>query len=88
VFVDPVRKLYYNSTITGVSVVAVVVGAIEGLGLIAEKLGLAGGIWSSIRFAAGNFTALGTLVVVIFAASWLASLPIYRLMGYRKIGSS
>jgi nickel/cobalt transporter (NiCoT) family protein len=42
--VDPVRKLYYNSTITGVSIVAVVVGAIEGLGLIAEKLGLAGGI--------------------------------------------
>ncbi len=88
-FVDPVRKLYYNLTITGVSVVvAVVVGAIEGLGLIADKLGLAGGIWSSIQFAAGNFTALGTLVVGIFAASWLASLLIYRVMGYRKIGST
>jgi nickel/cobalt transporter (NiCoT) family protein len=48
-FVNPLRKLYYNLTITGISViVALVVGAIEALGLVAEKLGLIGGIWSSI----------------------------------------
>jgi len=88
-FVNPFRKLYYNLTITGVSViVAAVVGAIEALGLVAEKLGLSGGIWSSIDFAAGNFTALGYLVVGIFVASWLASLVIYRVMGYHKIGSA
>lgn len=88
-FVNPLRKLYYNLTITGISVVvALVVGAIEGLGLVAEKLALNGGIWSSIDFAAGNFTALGYLVVVIFVASWLASIAIYRVMGYRKIGSA
>ena len=88
-FVNPFRKLYYNLTITGVSViVAAVVGAIEALGLVAEKLGLSGGIWSSIDFAAGNFTALGYLVVGIFVASWLASLAIYRVMGYHKIGSA
>jgi high-affinity nickel-transport protein len=76
-------------TITGISVVvALVVGAIEGLGLVAEKLSLNGGIWSSIDFAAGNFTALGYLVVVIFVASWFASLVIYRVMGYHKIGSA
>jgi len=88
-FVNPLRKLYYNLTITGISVVvALVVGAIEGLGLVAEKLALNGGIWSSIDFAAGNFTALGYLVVVILVASWLASIAIYRVMGYRKIGSA
>jgi high-affinity nickel-transport protein len=87
-FVNPLRKLYYNLTITGVSViVAVVVGAIETLGLIAEKLGLIGGIWSSIDFAADNFSALGYLVVGIFVASWLASFAIYRAMGYNKIRS-
>jgi nickel/cobalt transporter (NiCoT) family protein len=88
-FVDPLRKLYYNLTITGVSVVvAVVVGSIEALGLVADKLGLTGGVWSSVNFAAGNFIPLGYLVVGIFVTSWLASLAIYRVMGYRKIGSA
>jgi high-affinity nickel-transport protein len=88
-FVDPLRKLYYNLTITGVSVVvAVVVGSIEALGLVADKLGLTGGVWSSVNFAAGNFTPLGYVVVGIFLTSWLASLAIYRVMGYRKIGSA
>jgi nickel/cobalt transporter (NiCoT) family protein len=88
-FMNPLRKLYYNLTITGVSVVvAVAVGAIEALGLVAEKLGLTGGVWSSIEFVTGNFTALGYLVVGIFVASWLASFGIYRMMGYHKIGSA
>jgi nickel/cobalt transporter (NiCoT) family protein len=85
-FMNPLRKLYYNLTITAISVVvAFAVGAIEALGLVAEKFGLTGGIWSSIDFVAGNFTALGYLVVGIFVASWLASLGIYRAMGYHKI---
>ena len=88
-FVNPLRKLYYNLTITAASVmVALVVGAIEALGLVAERLGLTGGIWSVIGFAAGNFTALGYLVVGIFVVSWLASLAIYRVMSYDKIGSA
>jgi len=88
-FVNPLRKLYYNLTITGVSVVvAVVVGAIEALGLAVDKLGLTDGIWSSIGFAAGNFTALGYVVVGAFVATWLGSLVIYKVMGYDKIGSA
>jgi high-affinity nickel-transport protein len=88
-FMNPLRKLYYNLTITGVSVlVAVAVGAIEALGLVAEKLSLTGGIWSFIDSLAGNFTALGYLVVGIFVASWLASFVIYRMMGYHKVGSA
>jgi high-affinity nickel-transport protein len=86
---NPRRKLYYNLTITGVSViVAVVVGAIEALGLAAEKLGLTGGVWSSIDLVAGNFTALGYLIVGVFAASWLTSFVIYRMMSHHKIGSA
>jgi len=88
-FVNPLRKLYYNLTITLVSVIiAVAVGAIEALGLVAEKLGLTGGIWSFINLAAGNFTALGYFIVGVFAASWLGSLVIYRVMGNYKIGSA
>ena len=48
-FVKPMRKLYYNMTITFVSVVvAVVIGGIEALGLLADKLGLSGGVWDAV----------------------------------------
>ena len=69
-------------------VVAVVVGSSEAVGLVADKFGLTAGVWSAVNFAAGSFTPLGYLVVGIFATSWLASLAIYRVMGYRKIGSA
>jgi high-affinity nickel-transport protein len=86
---NPLRKLYYNLTITGVSVVvAVAVGAIEALGRGAEKLSLTGGIWSFIDTLAGNFTALGYLVIGIFVVSWLTSLAICRVMGYPTVRSS
>ena len=51
-FVKPIRKLYYNLTITSVSVVvAFVVGGIEALGLIASQLHLAGSFWNLIAQA-------------------------------------
>jgi len=57
-FRNPIRKLYYNLTITSTSVVvAVVVGAIEALGLVAQKLGLVGGLWDTAVLAAGNLPA-------------------------------
>jgi high-affinity nickel-transport protein len=55
--------------------------------LVAEKLGLTGGMWNAIDFAAGNFTAFGYLVIGIFIASWLVSFAIYRVIGYNKIRS-
>jgi nickel/cobalt transporter (NiCoT) family protein len=88
-FINPLRKLYYNLTITAISVVvALAIGAIEALGLVAEKFGLSGSVWDSVDFVAGNFTALGYLVVGIFAASWLGSFGIYRMLGYHKVGSA
>ena len=39
-----------------------------------------------LALTAGNFSALGYLVVGIFAASWLTSLAIYRVIGYHEIG--
>ena len=88
-FRDPVRKLYYNLTITGVSAaVAVGVGAIEALGLVVERLGLVGGIRDTADLAAGHFDLLGYFVIGIFVASWLISLAIYRAMRNRKIGSA
>lgn len=88
-FVNPAHKLYYNLTITLVSVVvAVVVGGIEALGLVAEKLGLAGGMWDPVNMTASNLSTLGYLVIGVFLASWLVSFVIYRMMGYDRIGSA
>ena len=48
-FVKPIRKLYYNLTITFVSVlVAVLIGGVEALGLLADKFGLSGGLWDAV----------------------------------------
>jgi nickel/cobalt transporter (NiCoT) family protein len=86
-FVNPLRKLYYNLTITAVSVVvAIVVGGIETLGLLADKFGLAGGIWDAVNAASDNFGALGYVIIAVLVASWLVSLVLYRIMGYDKIG--
>ena len=85
-FMNPVRKLYYNLAITGFSVaVAVLVGAIEALGLVGDKFGLKGGLWLMADTIGARFGALGCLVVAIFVATWLVAFVIYRAMGRCKI---
>ena len=85
-FIKPIRKLYYNLTITLVSiVVALLIGSVEALGLLGDKFGLAGTFWDVIAALNDNFGALGYLIVGIFALSWLVSVAFYRLSGYDKI---
>jgi high-affinity nickel-transport protein len=87
-FVKPVRKLYYNLTITFVSVVvAVIVGGIETLALIGSRFGLTGGIWDMVGGLTENFGLLGYLIIVVFVASWVISMVIYRVKGYDRIES-
>jgi high-affinity nickel-transport protein len=85
-FVKPIRKLYYNMTITAVSVVvAVLIGGIEALGLIADRLGLEGGFWDFIGALTDNFGTIGYLIIGVFVVSWLISAIIYRLNRYDEI---
>jgi len=85
-FVKPIRKLYYNMTITLVSVlVAILVGGVEALGLVADKLELGGWFWEGVAALNENFGSLGYLIIAIFAGSWLVSMAIYRLRGYDAI---
>jgi nickel/cobalt transporter (NiCoT) family protein len=82
-FVKPIRKLYYNMTITAVSVaVALAVGGIETLGLIGSQLSLSGSFWNVISSLNDNFGTLGYLIIGIFVVSWVISLAVYRLGGY------
>jgi high-affinity nickel-transport protein len=85
-FVNPVRKLYYNMTITFVSVVvAVLIGGVEALGLIADKFGLSGGLWDAVGGLSQHFGLLGYLIVAVFALSWIVSMLIYRIKGYDRL---
>jgi nickel/cobalt transporter (NiCoT) family protein len=85
-FVKPVRKLYYNMTITFVSVlVAIVIGSVEALGLLLEKLGLSGGVWDLIAALNNENSMMGYVIVAIFGGSWAVSIAIYRLKGYDAI---
>jgi high-affinity nickel-transport protein len=88
-FMKPVRKLYYNITITAVSVaVAVIVGGLEVLNLIGDQLGLTngGGFWGAIGSLNDNFGFLGYLIVGVFIAAWLISYAIYRFNRYDELG--
>ena len=81
-FVKPMRKLYYNLVITAVSVVvAVLIGGIEGLGLIGDQLGLQGWFWEGIGGLNDNFNGLGFAIIGVFILAWAASLIIYRYSG-------
>jgi high-affinity nickel-transport protein len=85
-FARPIRKLYYNLTITAVSVlVALIVGGIEVLGLIGGRLELEGPFWGFVGTLNDNFGALGYLIIAIFALSWLVSIAIYRIRRYDAI---
>jgi high-affinity nickel-transport protein len=77
--VKPIRKLYYNITITSVSVVvALVVGGIEALGLFGEHFHLRGQFWDAVAKLNNNFGALGYFIVALFLLSWLVSIAFYK----------
>jgi nickel/cobalt transporter (NiCoT) family protein len=87
-FIKPIRKLYYNLTITAVSViVAVIVGGLETLNLIGDQLGLTdgGGFWGAVGSLNDNFGVLGYLIVGVFAAAWAISYVVYRINRYDEI---
>jgi len=88
-FIKPIRKLYYNLTITLLSVfVAVIIGSIEVLGLLVDKFSLSGPVWDFVDALNDNFGSLGYLIIAIFAASWVASMAVYRIgRGYDTVAS-
>lgn len=78
-FVDPLRKLWYNLTITGASVaVALFIGGIEALGLIGERLGLSGDALALIEGLNDSLANVGFVVIALFAIAWLVSVVLYR----------
>ena len=87
-FMKPIRKLYYNMTITAVSVVvAVVIGGLETLNLIGDQLGLTdgGGFWGAIGGLNDNFGRLGYVIIGVFMLSWAGSVMFYKFKRYDEL---
>jgi nickel/cobalt transporter (NiCoT) family protein len=85
-FIKPMRKLYYNLTITFVSVViALLIGGIETLGLIGDQFGFSGPLWDGVAALNDNFNSLGFVIIGVFIAAWIASILIYRYHGLDDI---
>jgi high-affinity nickel-transport protein len=76
-FSKPVRKVYYNITITALSVaVAFIIGSVELLGILAEKLSLTGGFWDWI--ANLDLNLVGYAIVALFVLTWALALAVWR----------
>jgi high-affinity nickel-transport protein len=80
-FSKPVRKVYYNIVITGLSVVvALFIGGLEVAQVIAQQLNFTGGFWNyALAF---NINKAGFIIVLMFVAVWVTALAIWR---YGKI---
>lgn len=84
-FVEPLRKLWYNLAITGASVaVALLIGGVEALGLVADKLELGGRFWSGVASLNDDMSSLGFAVIAIFALAWAGSALLFRWKGTRS----
>ncbi|MGC9269241.1 HoxN/HupN/NixA family nickel/cobalt transporter [Acidiphilium sp.] len=79
-FVKPIRKLYYNLTITLVSVaIALLIGGVETLGLIGGEMRLRGWFWDRMAEINNHFGMLGFGIIGIFAVAWIVSVVVYRV---------
>jgi len=87
-FMKPMRKLFYNITITSVSVlVAIVVGSLETLGLIQGQYNLTGWFWDPIATLNGDsaFGILGYGIIGIFVLAWIVSASVYKFKRYDDV---
>jgi high-affinity nickel-transport protein len=77
-FSNPVRKVYYNITVTGLSVVvALAIGSVELLQVASARLSLSGGVWDWMNML--DFETLGYVVAGLFVVMWAASVAIWKL---------
>jgi high-affinity nickel-transport protein len=82
-FANPIRKLWYNLSITAVSVLAaLMIGSIEVFALMADKLKFGGSVWIVIGELNASLGTIGFAVVFMFAACWVISALVYRWRGY------
>jgi high-affinity nickel-transport protein len=83
-FLNPIRKIYYNLTVTVISVlVALVIGTAELLQVMASELNLTGTVWGWLGEL--DFETIGFGIIIIFLASWLISFVIWKYRRFDEI---
>ena len=83
-FLNPIRKIYYNLTVTIISVlVAFAIGGVELLSVLASELRLQGPIWNS--FSSLDFESLGFAIIGIFAVTWAVSVAYWKYKRFDKL---
>ncbi|GAA2044586.1 HoxN/HupN/NixA family nickel/cobalt transporter [Catenulispora yoronensis] len=76
-FSKPVRKVFYNITITGLSVaVALIIGTVELLGILSDKLGWSGGFWDWVGGI--DLNTIGFAIVGVFVGVWLLAIAVWK----------
>jgi nickel/cobalt transporter (NiCoT) family protein len=88
-FLKPIRKVYYNLTITIISVlVAFAIGTLEVLTVLASELGLSGPFWNSLNAVNGEaaWQYVGFGIIALFVGTWLVAMAVYRHRRYEEIG--
>ena len=76
-FSRPIRKFFYNLTGTALSVaVALVIGTIELVSVLAEKLSLSGQPWDFV--SALDLNLVGYAIAVLFVLTWAVALAVWR----------
>jgi high-affinity nickel-transport protein len=77
-FARPVRKIYYNITVTALSVaVALIIGGIEIVGLLADKAGVTTGPLAAVADLDLEYVGYG--IVVLFVVTWALSVTIWKV---------
>jgi len=78
-FTTPLRKVYYNLTITFLSVIAaLLIGVTELLQILSEKLELKGGFWTAVNGI--NLGWFGYLLIILFFATWIISYAFWKVL--------
>jgi len=83
-FLNPIRKIYYNLTVTVISVlVALVIGMVELLQVLANELNLTGAFWSGLDGL--DFETVGFAIVLIFLVSWVVSVVVWKYKRFDEL---
>jgi len=83
-FLNPIRKIYYNLTVTVISVlVALAIGTAELLQVLASELRLTGVFWDLLSDL--DFETIGFGVIILFLASWLLSVVVWKYRRFDEI---
>jgi len=76
-FSKPIRKIFYNITITGLSVaVALLIGSIELLAVLADRLSLTGGVWGFVSHL--DLNLVGYAIAGLFVLTWALALAVWH----------